>query len=131
MKSKVKPNIMKTIGNYAGARRHLITLGRILAAVSALMGLVPFYLLWKIIRIAVNGEDLMQIEKLGWLAVSITVTALLVYIAALLCTHMAAFRVQANLIITDEEWEPICVGNFGGKRCQNCEQTAVCVYAQI
>ncbi len=88
---------MKTIGDYAGARRHLITLGRILAAVSALMGLVPFYLLWRIIRIAVNGEDLMQIEKLGWLAVGITVAALLIYIAALLCTHMAAFRVQANM----------------------------------
>ncbi len=97
MKSEAKPNIMNIINDYAGNRRHLITLGRILAAVSALMGLVPFYLLWKIIRIAVNGEDLTQIAKLGWLAVGITVAALLVYIAALLCTHMAAFRVQANM----------------------------------
>ena len=61
MKSEAKPNIMNIINDYAGERRHLITLGRILAAVSALMGLVPFYLLWKIIRIAVNGEDLTQI----------------------------------------------------------------------
>ena len=97
MKAEPKPNIMKTINDYAGNRRHLITLGRILAAVSALMGLVPFYLLWKIIRIAVNGEELSQIAKLGWLAVGITILTLLVYIAALLCTHMAAFRVQANM----------------------------------
>ena len=88
---------MKTINDYAGSRRHLITLGRILAAVSAFMGLVPFYLLWRIIRIAVTGEELSQIAKLGWLAVGITILTLLVYIAALLCTHMAAFRVQANM----------------------------------
>ncbi len=49
------------------------------------------------IRIAVHGEDLAQIARNGWLAVGITIATLLVYIAALLCTHMAAFRVQANL----------------------------------
>ena len=97
MKAEAKPNIMNIIKDYAGERRYLITLGRILAAISALTGLVPFYLLWRIIRIAVNGEDLTQIAKLGWLAVGITVAALFVYIAALLCTHMAAFRVQANM----------------------------------
>ena len=97
MKSEPKPNIMKIINDYAGNRRHLITLGRILAAVSALMGLVPFYLLWKIIRIAVNGNDLAQIAKIGWLAVGITILTLLIYIAALLCTHMAAFHVQATM----------------------------------
>ncbi len=97
MKTKHNPDLMKTINDYAGSRRHLITLGRILAAVSAFMGLVPFYLLWRIIRIAVTGEELSQIAKLGWLAVGITILTLLVYIAALLCTHMAAFRVQANM----------------------------------
>ena len=97
MKAESKPNIMNIIKDYAGERRYLITLGRILAAISALTGLVPFYLLWRIIRIAVNGEELTQIAKLGWLAVGITVAALFVYIAALLCTHTAAFRVQANM----------------------------------
>ena len=97
MKTKHNPDLMKTINDYAGSRRHLITLGRILAAVSAFMGLVPFYLLWRIIRIAVTGEELSQIAKLGWLAVGITILTLLVYIAALLCTHMAAFCVQANM----------------------------------
>ncbi len=97
MKGNVKPNVMKTINEYAGGHRHLITLGRILAAVSAFAGLVPFYDLWKIIRIAVKGEDLSRISSIGWQAVGITVLALLIYIAALMCTHIAAFRVQANL----------------------------------
>lgn len=97
MKGNAQPNVMKTINEYAGGHRHLITLGRILAAISAFTGLVPFYDLWKIIRIAVKGEDLSQISRIGWQAVGITVLALLIYIAALMCTHIAAFRVQANL----------------------------------
>ncbi len=97
MKTENDPKIMKTLNEYAGGHRHLITLGRVLAAVSAFMGLVPFYDLWKIIRVAVKGEDLSEISKIAWQAVIITVGALLVYIAALFCTHIAAFRVQANM----------------------------------
>lgn len=88
---------MKILNEYAGGHRHLITLGRILAAVSAFMGLVPFYDLWRIIRIAVNGEELSRISGIAWQAVGIPVAALLVYIVALFCTHIAAFRVQANM----------------------------------
>ena len=50
MKPEQKPNVMKILNAYAGSHRHLITLGRILAAVTAFMGLVPFYDLWRIIR---------------------------------------------------------------------------------
>lgn len=88
---------MKIINGYAGGHRHLITVGRILAAVSALMALVPFYDIWQIIRIAVMGEDPAGIAPIAWTAVAWTVGSLLVYIAALFCTHIAAFRVQANM----------------------------------
>ena len=88
---------MKLIRQYAGGHKHLITLGRFLAAVSAVMTLIPYYLLWRIIRIAVNGENLDSIKIHAILAVALIVGALLVYIAALLCTHISAFRVQANM----------------------------------
>jgi len=88
---------MKLIRKYAGGHKHLITLGRFLAAVSAVMTLIPYYLLWRIIRIAVNGENLDSIKIHAILAVALIVGALLVYIAALLCTHISAFRVQANM----------------------------------
>ena len=97
MKEKNKTDIMKIINGYAGGHRHLITVGRILAAVSAFMGLVPFYDLWRIIRIAVKGEELSQIKYIAWQAVGITVLTLLIYIAALFCTHIAAFHVQASM----------------------------------
>ena len=88
---------MKLIGQYAGGHKILITLGRIIAGVSAIIVLIPYYDIWKIISIAVNGEDLGQINKYAWQAEILVVTSLLIYIAALLCTHIAAFRVQANM----------------------------------
>ena len=88
---------MKLIRQYAGGHKALITLGRCLAAVSAVMTLIPYYLMWKIIRVAVNGENLNSITVYAIVAVALIVGALLVYIAALLCTHIAAFRVQANM----------------------------------
>ena len=88
---------MKLIGQYAGNFRILITIGHILAGVSAAMALVPYYDLWRIIRIAVNGDDAADINGYAWRAVLWTVGSLLVYIAALMCTHIAAFRIQANM----------------------------------
>lgn len=88
---------MKLIRQFAGGHKHLITLGRILAGLSAVITLIPFYLLWKIIAVAIEGTDLGRINGYAWGAVILTVSALLVYIFALLCTHIAAFRVQANM----------------------------------
>ena len=88
---------MKLIRQYAGGHSTLITLGRFLAAVSAVLTLVPYYELWKIIRCAVKGEDTDKIKVYAWSAVAMIVGALFIYIGALLCTHVAAFRVQANM----------------------------------
>jgi len=88
---------MKLIREYAGGHKYLITIGRCLAAVSAVMTLIPYYMLWKIIRTAVGGEELEKISSYAWFAVAMIIGALLVYIVALLCTHVAAFRVQANM----------------------------------
>ncbi|MBQ6441993.1 MAG: ABC transporter ATP-binding protein [Lachnospiraceae bacterium] len=88
---------MKLIREYAGGHKKLITAGRCLAAISAVLTLIPYYELWKIIRTAVNGEDPGRITVYAWSAVAMIVGALLVYILALFCTHIAAFRVQANM----------------------------------
>ena len=88
---------MKLIRQYAGGHKVLIPLGRAIAGVSAVMALVPYYDLWKIISIAVNREDTDRISHYAWQAVIITIASLLVYIVALFCTHIAAFRVQANM----------------------------------
>ena len=88
---------MKVINEYAGSYRYVIVLGRVLAALSALAGMVPYYDLWRIIKVAVSGENLSQISGLAWQAVGIMILSMLMYVGALMCTHVSAFRVQANL----------------------------------
>ena len=88
---------MKVINEYAGSYRYVIVLGRVLAALSALVGMVPYYDLWRIIKVAVSGENLSQISGLAWQAVGIMILSMLIYVGALMCTHVSAFRVQANL----------------------------------
>ena len=94
---KENQNIMKVINEYAGNYRLLIVFGRILAAASALTGMIPYYDLWKIISIAIDGKHMEQITALAWQAFAITVVSLLLYVFALLCTHISAFRVQASM----------------------------------
>ena len=88
---------MKVINEYAGSYRYVIVLGRVLAALSALVAMIPYYDLWKIIKVAVSGEKLSQISGLAWQAVGIMIISMLMYVGALMCTHVSAFRVQANL----------------------------------
>jgi len=88
---------MKVINGYAGGYKNLILFGRLLAAVSALVAMIPYYDLWKIIRIAIGGENLSEIRAVAWQALGITIVSMLLYIASLMCTHISAFRVQANM----------------------------------
>ncbi len=88
---------MKVIYAYAGSFRKLILLGRVLAAVSAVFALVPYYEMWRILKVATEGENLGRITPIAWQAVGFTLLSLLIYIVALLCTHISAFRVQANM----------------------------------
>ncbi len=94
---KQTPNVKKLIKPFAGSYMTLITLGQILAGISAAIAMVPFYDLWKIIKVAVSGENLTEIRNIGWNAVGVTVLGMLIYICALMCTHIAAFRVQSNM----------------------------------
>lgn len=92
-----KDDVMKIINGYAGGFRYLIATGRGLAAISALVGMVPYYILWKIIKIAIDGTGLEQIAGLAWQAFGIMVASMLLYVGALLCTHVSAFRVQGAM----------------------------------
>ena len=87
--------------NYAGPYKGLVCLSWILSGISAVLALLPFYYLWKIIQEVLDVmPDFAQATGLthnGWMALITAVASMLVYIAGLMCSHIAAFRVQANL----------------------------------
>lgn len=86
---------------YAGNYKYLTILSWILSVISAWIALVPFYYIWKIIREVLNtAPEYSQVEHLssyGWSAVLSALFSMVIYIGALMCSHIAAFRVQANM----------------------------------
>lgn len=95
-------NLSRLLG-YAGNHRYLSYASWILSALSALMALIPFWYIWKIIRevldLAPEFNQAVNLTHNGWMAVLSAVLSLLVYIAALMCSHMAAFRIASNIRI--------------------------------
>lgn len=100
-KAKGKGNL-SVLMNYAGRRRVLTYLSWVLSAVSALTALVPFIFVWLIVRevIQANGNFAAvqgSLSVYGWWAVGSALISMLVYFAALMCSHVAAFRVAGNM----------------------------------
>ena len=96
-----KQSDLSRLMGYAGTYRYLTYASWGLSALSALMALVPFVYIWKILRDVLNAApdyaQAVNIPHYGWMAVLFAVLAYLIYIAALMCSHLSAFRVATNL----------------------------------
>ena len=96
-----KPSNLQRLLGYAGKHKYLTYASWILSALSALLALVPYWYIWQVIREVLSvAPDFGQAQNLvrnGWMAVLVAVAAVLVYIAALMCSHMGAFRIATNL----------------------------------
>lgn len=99
-----KPSNLERLLGYAGSYRILTYLSWVFAAVSALLALVPFWYIWRILRdvleAAPDYSAAVHITGYGWMAVLFAASAIIVYIGALMCSHLAAFRVATNLRLT-------------------------------
>ena len=86
---------------YAGGHRVFTYTSLALSAISALMALIPFLYIWMILRdvlaAAPDYAQAVNIPHYGWMAVLFAVLSYLVYVCALLCSHLSAFRVATNL----------------------------------
>ncbi|MGO5060422.1 ABC transporter ATP-binding protein [Lawsonibacter sp. LCP25S3_F5] len=97
---KKSSDLSRLLG-YAGGRRVLTYLSWALSAVSALVALVPFWYIWRILKevleTAPDFAAAIHIVPWGWRAVGFAVLSVLLYIAGLMCSHLAAFRIATNL----------------------------------
>lgn len=94
-----KETQMDIINHYAGNCKWLIASGKVLASLSAIVAMIPYCMIWKIIDIALKNQNLQSISTYAWGAAGILILSMFLYIGALICTHIAAFRVQANMRI--------------------------------
>ena len=102
-----KQSDLSRLMGYAGNYRYFTYASWVLSAVSALVALVPFVYIWKILRDVLNAApdyaQAMNIPHYGWMAVGFAVLSYLIYIAALLCSHLSAFRVATDLRLSVSE----------------------------
>lgn len=97
---KKQSDLSRLLG-YVGKRKFFSYASWVLAALSALVSLAPFYFIFNIIKeVFETTPDFGNAKNLtfnGWMAVLFAVVGYLLYIAALMCSHMAAFRVATNM----------------------------------
>lgn len=97
---KKKSNLSKLI-QFAGTHKYLTYLSWILSVVSALLSLFPFWYIWQIMRAVLETDPTFSSPEVmigyGWVAVGFAAAAVILYILALLCAHLAAFRVATNI----------------------------------
>lgn len=83
-----------------GNRKILLPISMFLSALSALAGLLPFILIWLIVReLLSTGGTLVSgnVITYAWWAAGLAVAGVLLYFTALMASHLAAFRVESNL----------------------------------
>lgn len=97
---KKQSNLSRLL-DYAGKYRILTYLSWMFSAVSALLALVPFWYIWRILKeiieVAPRYENAVHVTQYGWMAVAAAIASVLVYITGLMCSHLAAFRIATNL----------------------------------
>lgn len=100
-KKEKKESTLSKLMHFAGNHKYYVYASCILAAISAFIALVPFYDIWRIIKevleVRPNFNEAIHIKSYGWHAVLFALLAMVFYIAALMCSHKAAFRVQATM----------------------------------
>ena len=96
-----KQSSLARMMGYADGHRALTILGCALSAVAAVLGLVPYVCVYLVARdVLAVFPDITAASGLGrwgWLAVIFAVANIVVYFAALMCTHVAAFRTARNI----------------------------------
>lgn len=90
-----------------GGRKWLLPCSVGLSAVNGLLALVPFVLLWLVVRTLLTAEGNLAQTPLWDYALAafvVSVAGVALYFVVLMCSHLAAFRVETNMRRRAMEW---------------------------
>ncbi|MCR5049758.1 MAG: ABC transporter ATP-binding protein/permease [Paludibacteraceae bacterium] len=94
-------SVLQPLLAYAGKRKWLMYLSMGITALGQLLALAPFICIWLILRdvitVAPNYSEATHLVLYGWLAVGFAIASIFVYCSGLMCSHLVAFRVAANM----------------------------------
>ncbi len=101
MEKEKQKSLLKRLYVFAGNYRHLTNLGMVLSGVSAIMTLLPIIFIYRgvseIVLAYPNISLTNSVTLNAWLAVGSAIGAMIVYLIALMCTHIAAYRIAKNM----------------------------------
>ena len=87
--------------DFAGGHRKLTVLGCVLSGVNAVLSIAMLVCVWFVLRdlvaVAPNWALATHAAAYGLAALAFALAGLIVYFAALMCTHLAAFRTATNM----------------------------------
>jgi len=95
-----KEFVLKRFTVYMGKKKYLIPISLLLSGLSATLNMVPFILIWMIIRSLLENPQAMQFSSLSWyawLAFISAISSLILYFGALMSSHLAAFHVEVGM----------------------------------
>lgn len=98
-----KENQLLHLLNFSGNYKYFTIIGCLLSAISAVVGLIPFIYIWKLIEeIIITMPNFTSTENLvqyGWKALEYSILSILIYFVGLMFTHISAFRNERNMKI--------------------------------
>ena len=83
--------------SFADRHKYFTYASWLLAGTSSLIAILPFWFIWRIACSVILADDPVSIALYGKLALVSAASSMLVYIAGLMCSHKAAFRVAASI----------------------------------
>ena len=89
------------IMDFAGTRRPLTAVGCTLVAISMVLTMMPYVFIWLVVHdliaVAPRWGEAASVVGYGWAAFGFAVAGIVVYFLGLMCTHLAAFRIESNM----------------------------------
>ncbi len=95
-----KKSVLKRFIPYMGNKKSLIPIALVLSGISSILSTIPFILIWKLILTVFKDVNTFSFNDVKTYAIGIGITAFLsifVYFIALMCSHLAAFRVEVGM----------------------------------
>lgn len=100
IKLKKRKNISELM-QFAGKHKYLTYSSWVLSIISATFALIPFififFIIKEVIEVAPDFSKATNIVFNGWMAVLFAFLSMAVYFAALMCSHLSAFRIAGNI----------------------------------
>ena len=101
MEKKKEESALSVLMRYAGGHKYCTYFSWVFSGLSAIAALLTYVFLFRIIKevieAAPNFKEATHIASNGWFAVLAAAVSMLLYFAALMCSHASAFRVATNI----------------------------------